>query len=67
MDEIKPNGQEPTGSERLDRIERELKLMPQYHAHFAREYRHLRSSLMRLNAKLEKHEAPRPDPKQLEE
>ena len=48
-----PNGAAPSGSELLDRIERELKLMPAYHIQFREEYKLLLSGLAEMQRGLE--------------
>jgi hypothetical protein len=54
VSETKPNGQEPTGSERLDRIERELALMPEYRALFREKHKELLAAQVRLDGQLER-------------
>lgn len=46
------NGDGPTGSERLDRIERALELLADYHVQFREEHKHLLAAQVLLTASL---------------
>jgi hypothetical protein len=52
-EEIEPNGDEETGEERFNRIERVLKLMPEYHLQFREEHNLLLSSEVQVQGGLE--------------
>jgi hypothetical protein len=48
------NGQEPTGSERLDRIERALELLLDDHVQFREEHKHLLAAQVLLTGSLDR-------------
>jgi phage-related protein len=52
-EEIKPNGDEETGGERLDRIERALSLMLDDHIQFGEEHKLLLSAQVQMQGGLE--------------
>ena len=52
-DEIKPNGNEETGEQRLDRIERALKLMLDDHIQFRDEHKLLLSAQVQMHGGME--------------
>ncbi|HYL38813.1 MAG TPA: hypothetical protein VEV17_23045 [Bryobacteraceae bacterium] len=52
MDDTHPNGQEETGGQRLDRIERALELMVNDHILFREEHKLLLTAQVLLNGSL---------------
>ena len=52
-EEIEPNGDEETGGQRLNRIERVLKLLPEYRLQFREEHKLLMSAQVQMQGGLE--------------